>query len=118
METEVVRRRGTIRRRAAAAAALALFAAAPFAVFQTTVRDAATNFRVELGYLVTGWGPWVLIVTGSLCFVPVIVSIGRSAFSRWALSPGIKLAYEIWGATLYLLGLGLLVQTSQVSSAF
>jgi hypothetical protein len=102
----------------AAALALAVFSAAPFYVFNHVVRDAATNFRVEFNYLVSGWAPWLLVVVGSLCFVPVVVSIGRSAYSRWSLAPGIRTAYEIWGATLYILGVLLLTQTAQVSSAF
>lgn len=106
------------RRRLAALMALAVFSAAPFVVFQHTVRDAATDFRVEFNYLVTGWAPWLLIVVGVLCFVPVVVSMGRSAFSRWSLAPGIRHAYEVWGAVLYLLGVLLLAQTSQVAGAF
>jgi hypothetical protein len=106
------------RRRASALMALALFSAAPLLVFRHTVRDAATDFRLEFNYLVTGWGPWLMIAVGILCFVPVVVSIGRSAYSRWSLAPGIRTAYEIWGATLYLLGVLLLTQTSQVANAF
>ena len=106
------------RRRLGALLAIAVFAAAPFVVFQNTVRDAMTDFRVEFNYLVTGWVPWLLIVVGMLCFVPVVVSMGRSAFSRWSLPPGIRHAYEMWGAVLYLLGVLLLAQTSQVAGAF
>jgi hypothetical protein len=106
------------RRRLTAAVALAVSAAAPFYVFHQVVQDAATNFRVEIEYLVSGWVPWLLVVVGALCFVPVIVSIGRSAFSRWSLPPAIRTAYEVWGATLYILGVLLLTQTAQVSSAF
>jgi hypothetical protein len=106
------------RRRLGAAAALAVFSAAPFVVFQSTLRDAATNFRLEPNYLVTGWGPWTLVAIGVLCFVPIVVSMGRSAYSRWALTPPTRRAYEIWGATLYILGVMLLTQTAQISSAF
>jgi hypothetical protein len=106
------------RRRAAALASLAVLSVAPFLVFQHTVRDAATDFRIDFSYLVTGWAPWLLIVVGLLCFVPVVVSMGRSAFSRWSLPPGIRHAYETWGAILYLLGVLLLTQTSQVAGAF
>jgi hypothetical protein len=98
--------------------ALAALPAAPLVVFQQTVRDASTDFRVDFTYLLTGWAPWLLIGLGVLCFVPVVVSMGRSSFSRWSLPPGIRHAYEVWGAVLYLLGVLLLTQTSQVSSAF
>ena len=81
-----------LRHRLMAIFAIAVFLAVPFLVFRATVEDAATDFRFELVYLVSGWGPWVLIVIGSLCFVPVAISMGRSAYSRWALSPGIRRA--------------------------
>src|SRR5437867_4025578 len=84
------RRHGAATRRAVAAGVVTLFCAAPFAVFHGTVEDAATDFRLELGYLVTGWGPWLLIVLGSLCFLPVAFSIGRNAYSRWSLRPTIR----------------------------
>jgi hypothetical protein len=110
--------RHPVRRRLAGGTALAVFAAAPFVVFHSTVQDAATDFRLEFNYLVSGWTPWFLIAVGTLCFVPVIVSIGRSAYSRLFLTPPVRRAFEIWGATLYLLGVLLLTQTAQVSSAF
>ena len=97
---------------------MAIFGAAPFAVFRSTVEDAATDFRLEFEYLVTGWGPWVLIALGALCFVPVTVSIARSGYSRWHLRPATRHAYEAWGLTLYLLGLILAIQTSQIASAY
>ena len=118
MEQDAVVGTRICRRRLAAVMALAVFSAAPFVVFQHTVEDAATDFRVDFNYLVTGWAPWLLIVVGLLCFVPVVVSMGRSAFSRWSLPPGIRHAYEVWGAVLYLLGVLLLTQTTQIASAF
>ena len=116
--SEVLASARICRRRLAAALALAVFAAAPFVVFEPVVRDAATHFRIEFKYLVSGWVPWLLVVVGALCFVPVIVSIGRGAYSRWSLHPGLRTAYEIWGATLYLLGVILLTKTAQVAAAF
>src|SRR5947208_2144129 len=118
MEHGVITGVHAFRRRLTAAATLAAFSAAPFVVFEATVRDAATNFRIEFKYLLTGWGPWVLVATGVLCFVPVVVSMGRAAYSRWFLTVGVKRAFEIWGVTLYLLGVLLLTQTAQISSAF
>jgi hypothetical protein len=110
--------RHPVRRRLVAGTALAVFAAAPLVAFHATVRDAATDFRLEFNYLLSGWAPWFLIGVGALCFVPVIVSIGRGAYSRLFLTPAARRAFEIWGATLYLLGVLLLTQTAQVSSAF
>jgi hypothetical protein len=105
-------------RRLSAATAVALFCAGPFAIFRSTVEDAATDFRIEFEYLVTGWAPWALIVIGSLCFVPVTLSIARSGYSRWYVKPATRHAYEAWGLTLYLLGLVLAIQTAQIAGAY
>jgi hypothetical protein len=103
------------RRRLAAAVAVAVFAAWPFAVFHRVVADAASQFRLEFTYLVSGWTAWTLIALGALCFVPVALSIGRDEYSRWFLKPAIRRAYEAWGVSLYVLGVLLAVQTVQVA---
>jgi hypothetical protein len=107
------------RRRGPALAGIVVFAVAPFGAFYGTVEDAITSdFRLEVGYLMSGWGPWALIVAGALCMVPVAVSLGRGALSRWWLSPEVRHTYAAWGISLYLLGLLLAVQTSQIAGAF
>jgi hypothetical protein len=103
------------RRRLAATAAVAIFSVAPFALFHRTILDAASQFRLEFVYLLSGWTAWVLILLGALCFVPVALSIGRDEYSRWFLRPAIRRAYEAWGVSLYVLGVLLAVQTVQVS---
>ena len=105
-------------RRLVAFVAVALACAWPFAVFRATVQDAATDFRIDFEYLVTGWGPWFLIVLGSLCFVPVVVSIARTGYSRLYVKPATRHAYEAWGVSLYTLGVLLAVQTSQIAGAY
>ena len=103
------------RLRLAAASALAFSAAAPYAVFHQTILDAASQFRLEFVYLLSGWTAWVLILLGVLCFVPVALSIGRDEYSRWFLKPAIRRAYEAWGLSLYVMGLLLAAQTVQVA---
>ena len=103
------------RRRLAAAAAVAASTAAPFVLFHRVILDAASQFRLEFVYLLSGWTAWVLILLGSLCFVPVALSIGRDEYSRWFLKPAIRRAYEAWGLSLYVLGILLAVQTAQVA---
>jgi hypothetical protein len=103
------------RRRLAAATAVAVFAAWPFALFHRTVLDAASQFRLEFVYLLSGWTAWILILLGSLCFVPVALSIGRDEYSRWFLKPAIRHAYQAWGVSLYVLGILLALQTVQVA---
>ena len=116
--SQVARGRGA-RRRVGALAAILVFAVAPFGVFHDTIEDAVvSDFRLELGYLVSGWAPWALIVAGALCMVPVAVSAGRGALSRWWLSPEVRHTYAAWGISLYLLGLLLAIETSQIARAF
>jgi hypothetical protein len=103
------------RRRLAATVALAVFAVAPFALFHRTIFDAASQFRLDFVYLLSGWTAWVLIALGALCFVPVALSIGRDEYSRWYVKPAIRRAYEAWGLSLYVLGILLAVQTVQVA---
>jgi hypothetical protein len=53
----------------------------------------ATDFRFELGYLVTGWTGFGLIGLGLLPMLRVAVSRPRA-----------RHAYVGWGTSLYLLG--------------
>jgi hypothetical protein len=104
--------------RLAGMVAVTIACAWPFVVFRATVEDAATDPRVDFEYLVTGWGPWLLIVLGSLSFVPVVLSIARSGYSRLYVKPATRHAYEAWGVSLYTLGLLLAIQTSQIAGAY
>lgn len=74
----------------------------------------ADGFRMDLGYLVSAWSGYALIALGLLCFVPVLVSVGRSPDSR--LYPRNRPALIGWGASLYLLGVGLSMQVAQLSN--
>jgi hypothetical protein len=90
------------------------FAAAitlPLVLFHGVIGEVATGFRLDVRYLV-GWAPWALIALGLLCFVPVLLSIGRDPSAR--LYPRARNAYAGWGITLYLLGFGLATQVAQL----
>ena len=104
--------------RLAGMVAVCVACAWPFVVFRATVDDAATEPRFDFQYLVTGWGPWFLIVLGSLCFIPVVLSIARSGYSRLYVKPATRHAWEAWGVSLYTLGLLLAIQTSQIAGAY
>ena len=74
----------------------------------------ASDFRLELEYLVTGWTGYGLIAAGLLFLVPVVVSIGRTPESR--LYPRSRNAYAGWGVVLYLLGIALASQVAAVTA--
>jgi hypothetical protein len=104
------------RRRNARLVGLAGFAGAaalPPLLWHRAMATIAQDFRVEWGYLVTGWTGYTLIALGLLFCVPVVVSIGRSPESR--LYPRSRNAYAAWGITLYLLGIALASQVAAVT---
>jgi hypothetical protein len=85
----------------------------PFALWHRAISIVASDFRLELEYLVTGWTGYGLILLGLLFLVPVVASIGRSPESR--LYPRSRNAYVAWGLTLYLLGVLLASQVAQIA---
>ena len=97
---------------------VALVAAAPYVVFRGIFEDAATDFRWELVYLISGWAPFALMAMGALWFVPVVLSMYRTGYSRLYLRPVTRHACQAWGVVTYVLGFALAVQTSQIAGLF
>jgi hypothetical protein len=89
-------------------------AALPVVLWHRAIETIASDFRVELEYLVTGWTGYGLIALGLLFLIPVVVSIGRSPESR--LYPRGRNAYAGWGVVLYLLGIMLASQVAAVTA--
>lgn len=90
-------------------AALAL----PIAAWHHQMSDVASRFRIEFGYLVTGWSGYLLILAGLAMMAPVVLSAGRAPDSR--LRPLHRGAYLTWGIVLYLLGLALASQVAAIA---
>ena len=86
----------------------------PVALWHRAIGVVASDFRLEVEYLVTGWTAYALIGLGLLFFLPVVFSIGRSPESR--LYPRSRAACLGWGTTLYLLGMALGSQVAQIAS--
>lgn len=95
-------------------AGFVLAAALPAVAFAPLVADIASQWRLDLHYLVAEWSPWVLMGAGLIASAPVVWSIGRDPESR--LYPRARNAYAGWGVTLYLLGLALGVQVAQIGT--
>jgi hypothetical protein len=105
------------RRRNAQLVGLAGFTIAamlPGLLWHRAIGAIASDFRLELEYLVTGWTGYGLIAVGLLFLVPVVFSIGRSPESR--LYPRGRNAYAGWGVVLYLLGIALASQVAAVTA--
>jgi hypothetical protein len=96
----------------------ACFAAAvalPVVLWHRAIELVAADFRLELGYLVTGWTGWGMIGLGLLFLVPVVATIGRGPGGRFY--PRSRNAYLGWGTSLYIMGAALASQVAAVATA-
>jgi len=84
--------------------------ALPIVLWHHAIAEVASDFRLDPGYLVTGWTGYALIALGLVLLAPVAVSVGRLPGSR--LYPRARNAYLGWGTSLYLLGLALASQVA------
>lgn len=103
------------RRKAQVVGATGFLAAAalPFVLWHRAISLVATDFRLELSYLVTGWTGYALMAAGLVFLAPVVLSIGRTPESR--LYPRARNAYVGWGLALYLLGIMLASQVAEIA---
>jgi hypothetical protein len=77
-------------------------AALPIVLWHRAIAVIASDFRLELDYLVTGWLGYALIAGGLLLVLPVAWSAGRNPAGR--LYPRSRNAFMGWGVSLYLMG--------------
>jgi hypothetical protein len=85
-----------------ALAAFVFAAAAPLLLWHHSIEAMAGDFRLNAGYIVTGWSGYILIVSGLVLMLPVLVSVGLGPDSR--LYPRSRNVFIGWGTSLYLLG--------------
>jgi hypothetical protein len=95
-------------------ACFAVAVALPVLLWHRAIASVAGEFRLELGYLVTGWTAWALIGLGLLFMVPVVATIGRRPGGRFY--PRSRNAYLGWGVSLYVMGAALASQVAAVAS--
>jgi MFS family permease len=88
-----------------------LAATLPVMLWHRALEVVASDFRLEPGYLVTGWSGYGLIAVGLLCMAPVAVTSGFQPERR----PRRRKAYLGWGLSLYLLGAALATQVAAVA---
>jgi hypothetical protein len=84
----------------------------PWAIWHRVLTDILTSFHWNANYVVSELSPWLLLVVGIAFLVPVAVSVGRAPDSR--LYPRARRAYIAWGTVLYLLGVILAIQLTEV----
>jgi hypothetical protein len=85
---------------------------APCAIWHRVMGDIFASFRWDPTYMVSELTPWLLLIVGVAFLVPVAVSVGRNPESR--LYPRARRAYIAWGTVLYLLGVILAIQVTEV----
>jgi hypothetical protein len=106
-------------RRAARLVGLAGFLAAaamPVVLWHRAIALMASDFRIDLRYLVTGWLGYALIAFGLVLLLPVLLSIGRKPDSP--LYPHSRNALAGWGVSFYLLGIVLAVQVAAIAGGY
>jgi hypothetical protein len=108
---QVARRRARRTGAAGFAGALAL----PILLWHRTVAAIASEFHLEVRYLITGWAPWALMALGLLCLAIAGFVDWRTRDRRFY-RPG-SAAWVGWGISLYLLGFGLATQVAQIADS-
>jgi hypothetical protein len=87
-------------------------AALPIVLWHRAIALVASEFRLELDYLLTGWLGYLLIAGGLLLLVPVVWSAGHRPGTR--LYPRWRNAYMGWGVSLYLMGFIVAAQVATI----
>jgi hypothetical protein len=91
------------------AGALAL----PILLWHRVIAAIASEFHLDVRYLVAGWAPWALMALGLICLAIAGVIDWRNRDRRFY-GPG-SAAWVGWGLSLYLLGFGLATQVAQIA---
>ena len=92
-------------------AGVVLAAALPVYLWHDVVADIARVSRPDLTGIF-GWVPWVLMLLGLLCAIPIAAERLRDRERRFY-RPGTA-AWAGWGISLYLLGFALATQVAQI----
>jgi hypothetical protein len=105
------------RRRARRTGALGFVVASalPVVLWHGVIAGIASEFHLEVRYLITGWAPWVLMVLGLVCLA-VAGAIDWRARDRRFYGPG-SAPWVGWGISLYLLGFALATQVAQIADS-
>ncbi len=89
---------------------LGVLTVAPLVIWHRVLSDIVASFHWNFAYVVGELSPWLLLLLGVLCMVPVALSAGRHPESR--LYPRARRTYIAWGTVVYLLGVVLAVQVA------
>jgi hypothetical protein len=105
------------RRRALRTGAIGFAAALvlPIALWHRVIAAIASEFHLDVRYLVTGWSPWALMAAGLACLAIAGFIDWRDRDRRFY-GPG-SAAWVGWGLSLYILGFLLATQVAQIADS-
>lgn len=105
------------RRRARRTGALGFVTAAalPVLLWRDVIAAIASEFHLEVRYLVAGWAPWFLMAAGLVCLLVAGALDWRNRDRRFYGPTGG--AWAGWGVSLYLLGFALATQVAQIADS-
>jgi hypothetical protein len=105
------------RRRARRTGAVGFFAALalPVALWHRVIAAIASEFHLDVRYLITGWSPWALMAAGLVCLA-IAGFIDWRERDRRFYGPG-SAAWVGWGLSLYILGFLLATQVAQIADS-
>jgi heme/copper-type cytochrome/quinol oxidase subunit 1 len=114
MANRALERHQRSRRRAQAVGAVgvACAAALPILLWHDVIGMILGEWELSARYVLTALMPWLLMVLGLLCAIPLAVTELRDRERRFHRSSG--RAWAGWGVTLYLLGFALASQVAQL----
>jgi hypothetical protein len=99
-----------------ALAGLIAAGAIPAVLYRELLGQVVGGFTFNVGYIAFGASGFALMWLGLLASVPVVLSIGRDPDSR--LYPRSRGALAGWGASLYLLGILLVIQIGAIAAVW
>ena len=87
----------------------------PVLLWRDVVAGIASEFHLEVRYLVAGWSPWALMALGLVCLLIGAVLDWRNRDRRFYGPTGA--AWAGWGVSLYVLGFALATQVAQIADS-
>lgn len=100
------------RARRVGAAGVAIVAVLPVVLWHHVIAMILGEFELSTRYLLTALMPWLLMLMGLACAIPLAVADLRDRERRFHRRG--SAAWAGWGVTLYLLGFGLATQVAQI----
>ncbi|WCB93906.1 hypothetical protein DSM104299_02629 [Baekduia alba] len=87
----------------------------PILLWHRVIAAIASEFHLDVRYLVAGWAPWLLMAMGLVCLAIAGVIDWRERERRFY-GPG-SAPWVGWGLSLYILGFALATQVAQIADS-